>query len=547
VPLKYAALIAFFCCSCSNGSNGLRPLCNGDSECGSGQLCFAEGCADPGKNVVAEITTGTSAGQWPTDIAIEDGELGPGQDFKLLDSLFVKGTFEQQNSTNPQSIDRVAYLRPVVVRAVGASTLIPGLARSFKQEFDRPERGYFEMRVGDGTFTFTATPADVTVPPVVLSAVRLSDRSQTPAFPITFAAVEGSINLPGRILKKIDVTVVPNVAEPVTAARLDIQAFSSSREAISQRFPVSTLGDFNITLSPSALKLKEVLFVVSPRSSDDVAPVRELSVPTPLPTSLDLEFGDFGSPQEVSGLMLDSQGAPVVGAQVVVEGLLRQGATFRSGFAITDAKGRFSLRVLVTSAISQLSLTAVPPSQAMAAALRIPVEVTAKGQTLELRPNTIVCKNRIGVQGRAELNPGQGADTTLVRASYQAKENSTSLLALDDVATTSDRDGNFALHLDEGIWRLELSRNNAPLTTRLIEVKGRDSQGLSINEQLISPIVLAKGVRVSGFVRSAAAIVAEARVRFFRVTSVDGKPSAILLGSAIADPTGKYEVLLPTK
>ncbi len=36
------------------------------------------------------------------------------------------------------------------------------------------------------------------------------------------------------------------------------------------------------------------------------------------------------------------------------------------------------------------------------------------------------------------------------------------------------------------------------------------------------------------------------QLRFFRVTSVEGRPASILLGTAIADDRGRYQVVLPS-
>jgi hypothetical protein len=562
-----AALIAVLMAACSVRPEGVpAPPCVADNECSDGQLCFAEGCSDPGKGVVAEITSGTSNGQWPQDIAIPDRTLGKGagsvnspgfsvndQSFALPLPITIKGEFQQQRAANPNSTDLIIYSRPVVVRASGESVLIPGLARSFRQVFEKPERGYFEMILGSGKFTLTATPEDTSVPPVTVSNVSVNSVETPPSFPITFPAVEGSLAVSGRVLKRIDANVIPVVEDPLIGVRIDIQAFdASAKAAISQRFPVSSTGDFTMTLSPAALKLKEVLFVVSPRSTDDVLPVREFAISLPISRAIDLEFGDFGVSQDLSGSVTDSAGNPVAGAQVLIDGTLRPGAHFRSQLAVTKSDGTFSLAALPTTDTAQLSFVVVPPATSPAATTRAAVRLTASKDRLLPSPSKIVCRKRVIVSGSVVLATGEPADASLVRAIYQPNQSANSILGVDDVTVMPDAQGQFALALDDGVWRLEVERANSPLASRLIEVHSIDDKGDPVAQQQGPVIALSRGIKVSGQIKQMsltglATSQSAARIRFFRVGASSGKPVSILLGSAVTDSSGRYEVLLPAK
>ena len=163
LPLTLLVLSA----GCASPPSKGMPVCSSDDEClVSGQLCFAEGCGDPGKNIVVEVQGGAINGQFARDFPFATGTLGANQDFDLRSPLSVSGEFQRDRSSSSNPLDRTAYTDPVVVRAVGQSTLLPGISRTFEARFDKPERGSFEMKVGAGDFVVTAMPSDRTVPPV---------------------------------------------------------------------------------------------------------------------------------------------------------------------------------------------------------------------------------------------------------------------------------------------------------------------------------------------------------------------------------------------
>jgi hypothetical protein len=89
--------------------------------------------------------------------------------------------------------------------------------------------------------------------------------------------------------------------------------------------------------------------------------------------------------------------------------------------------------------------------------------------------------------------------------------------------------------------------------TRYVTVRSEGGADASVTASAIDlgEFTLSKGRRVTGtvfwngelgFIPSHAA---NAKVRFFRLTTIDGKPGATLLGEAVTDSYGYYGVVLP--
>ena len=102
------------------------PICTSDAQCDSGQLCFAEGCGDPGKGIVVEVEGGALNGQFAHDFAVEAGKLSAVADFPIGPPLSISGEFQRERSASSNPLDRTSYTEAVVLRAVGESTLLPG-------------------------------------------------------------------------------------------------------------------------------------------------------------------------------------------------------------------------------------------------------------------------------------------------------------------------------------------------------------------------------------------------------------------------------------
>lgn len=562
------AAIALFLTGCALGApvdRLARPPCNSDAECGAGMLCYAEGCGDPGSGIVAEVAGDPLAGQYTRDFAIDDGTLGPARDFDLATPLMVRGEFQRERTGNPDPTNRTFYTESVLLRAIGESELIPGITRTYQQKFDKPERGYFQMNLGAGAFTVTALPVDPSVPPIALPDVRVRPGFDTPYLNFAFPAVEGAITVSGRLVKRVDTTKLPAVEIALTdsTSAMDLQAFDpETRAPLSQRFPVSSgtagaKGDFTMTLNPAANQLRTVLFVATPRVAGSTVPTKTFAAATPLPNNLFFELGDFGEAFKVTGLVKGPDGLPVSGAQVMLEGTVNGDGTFRSRIVLTDVAGQFTVDTLASRRDQTFLATVVPPPTGAAAVTQVPVRVEAGvGGIGTLSTPTLKCNSRLTVTGTVLRPSGTPAQLVTVRAIEQVasvEPGTERPFPLDNVEVTTDAEGHFTMQLDPATWRFEFVAPDLPLASRLVTVRSRvDSTGAPITSVEVLPVQLPEGRKVSGTVRAVVgqrpdAPVANATLRFFRVTSVEGRKSAILLGTALTKESGEYSVFLPTK
>lgn len=550
---------------------GLPPVCVSDNQCDSGQLCFAEGCGDPAKNVVVEVEGGSLNGQYARDIplsaaaAITDLPIGP--------PLSVSGEFQRERSASSNPLDRLAYTEAVVVRAVGQSMLLPGITRIYEERFTSPERGSFEMRLGYGDFVLTAMPADRTVPPVV-SKLQVPDSASALTF--VFPSVDGAPALTGQLIKKLDSTLLP--PEPVLVSTdytvkglpvptIDLQLFDVQNQPLSQRFPAGSTGEFAITISPEARTRSQFILVAAPREPGVAIPTKRFLLQGPVTNAVALEYGDYGDEVEIGGTILDVLGSPVVGAQVVLEGTVVGDGTFRSKIVETNVNGDFKVKALGSKTDSSFQLTVVPPKGSRAASSQRNVGVKVTKDALgavsgTLNPTTIRLEDRLVARGQVNLPGGdKPAPGVFVRATLQVETRTNTdevkALPIEPADTVTLDDGTFELPLDPGVWRFEYVPGGLlPLSSRLVTIKPAidANTGLKLPTQDLSPVELSFGRTVQGTVTGTVfglngqveQPVPYSQLRFFRVTSVEGRPASILLGTTIADDRGRYQVVLPS-
>lgn len=559
---------------CSTSFYGALPICNQDSDCADGQLCFAEGCGDPGRGIVVEIEGGAINGQAARDIALPDGTVGATQHFDLGRPLSISGEFQRERSAASNPTDRTFYSDPVIVRAVGQSELLPGINRTFEARFDSTERGAFEMRLGAGAFKVTAVPGDRTVPPIS-SAIVVSPDGGTEAVTFVFPAADSAPALTGQLIKKMDFSVLP--PEPVllsgaytitggSTPTVDLQLFDVESNPLSQRFPIaSTTGEFAITVSPEARNKSRLILVAAPRDPGVPIPTKRFVLEGQLTSAVALEYGDFGDAADVTGTILDAAGAPVVGAQVVLEGTVVGDGVFRSKIVETNAEGVFKVTSLGSQGEGTFRLSVVPPRGSRAAATQhaVTVRVTrplmAPGPVGTLSPAVLTLEDRLVARGKV-LRPGDGKDAqgVFVRATLQPEKLGSTdefkSLPIEPAETVTGPDGTFEMPLDPGVWRFEyIPGELLPLSSRLVTIKPtiEETTGRKLPTVELTEVPLSFGRTVSGVVTASMGTqtgqpVPYSQLRFFRVTTVEGRPASILLGSTIADDRGRYQVVLPS-
>ncbi len=549
------ALVAAGCAS-SRISAASLPTCENDAQCAAGQLCYAEGCGDPGKNVVVEVSGGSLTGQHARDFPIADGTLARSTDFNLGTALTVSGEFQRERTEIPNPTNRAVYAETVLVRAVGESLLIPGIQRTYEARFDSPERGRFQMNVGAGRFELTALPADRSVPPLQVPDVEVHAQASSASITFAFPAADGAPIIAGQLAKALSSTLIPGQPVPLTMSNVEVQLFdATTRQPLSQRFPVaSTTGEFQIAASPEAVHRSALLLVAGPREVGTPAPTKSFLLATPLPSAVLLEYGDFGPAKAVTGRVVDAKGAPVAGAQVFLEGLVAGDGTFRSLIVETNGEGAFTLEALASRQTGSFTLSIAPPMNSPSAYTRKQVTVTIADGEATLSPDVVTLDERLLVRGRVLGPDGTPAQSVGVRATIQEAASSAGerTLPREPAQAVSDAEGAFELRLDPGVWRFEYYPGQSlPLASRLVTVNPTvDALGLPLPTFDLPTVSLANGRRVTGEVTGVmgtrvGAPLPYAQLRFFRATWVEGRPSAILLGTAVADERGRYEIVLP--
>lgn len=531
------------------------PACLTDLDCSGGYVCFVDGCGDPTRGLAVEVTGGSTLGLFPQDFEVP--VLGTTQDFEIKGPLTIVGSFQRERSAMVDPTNRSIYLDEVLVRATGESELLPGISRSYQAPFSMTDRGTFSMNVGQGKYTVTAQPTNPEVPPQTFSGISASPDGGA-VVNYAFASVEGAVSLSGRLIKKK--IVLPQPSEIyITQAAMDLQAVDPlTGEPLSQRIEVSTgrpgsRGDFILVMSPRARTLPTIELIASPRDSTSSLPTRRFPLTPPFATTLTLELGDYGDPiPDVPGQVLGSDGQPLAGATVVLEGRVGGGATFRSKMVTTDSSGNFKVELLPPD--DGYTLSVFPISGARSGFTQQIVKVkNTPGQKPTFDPPSIRCIERIPVKGQVLLPKGLPAANLSVRA-VETKAIGKRPLPLEDVGALTDGEGKYDLFLDPGNWRLEFTPSGElPQTSRLITVSAAAAaNGGTVEGQSFAPITLPSGRRLTGVVTTlnssrGSSPLANAQVRFFRVTTIEGKPAAVLLGSGITNGVGAYSVILPTR
>lgn len=543
-----------------NTSVKVPPPCDSDGDCPTGTVCFAEGCGDPGKGVVVEVEGPALSSYRAHDFALADGSLVASYDFSLGNALALSGQLQRELQTGVPT-DRTAYTDGVVVRAVGESSLLPGITRTFETRFDKPEFGFFEMNVGAGSFTVTATPVDPRVPPVSNAAVV--DEKMSPSVTFAFPAADGAPALSGQLVRKVDTNGEPIlVSAPFTAAgietpTIDLQLIDPvDNRPLSQRFPIgTTTGEFAITISPDARAKPQLVLVATPREPGVPIPSKRFELNTPLPPAVSLAFGDYGPSGEVVGQIVDGTGTPVPDAHVVLEGTVGGGGTFRSKIVQTNAEGEFKVTALPSGTRGSFTLSVVPPQTSASAYTRTTVTVSVMTDgTLQLEPARVKLSERLLVKGSVLDPDGKPLANVAVLATLQPeKSGGTEVrsLPVEPTETTTDAAGLFTLRLDPGTWRFDYQPTmNYPPASRLVSVQAQvDSRGDPVDHQDLTAVQFSNGRKVNGLVTRTAngkdVGLPFSQLRFFRVTTIGGKPVSIPLATTIADDAGRYSVILP--
>ncbi|MFP2933378.1 carboxypeptidase regulatory-like domain-containing protein, partial [Pyxidicoccus sp. 3LG] len=111
------------------------------------------------------------------------------------------------------------------------------------------------------------------------------------------------------------------------------------------------------------------------------------------------------------------------------------------------------------------------------------------------------------------------------------------------LSTTSD-EGAFELRLDPAVYRVDfLPAETRPRISRVVTVlPGEDP-----TEQELEPFSLQKGRTLTGTVTDGDRALPYASIRFYRVVTLEGRPTTVLLAQTVSDHLGRYTALIPVR
>lgn len=517
------------------GYNDPEPVlgCRSDSDCDSDEVCFIDGCGDPGRNIVVEVVPNPRVGLHAQDFRVTD--LRSQQNIELYDPALLKGQVRVQGLASNS-----AYSAPITLRMTGESLLIPGLVRRHESTLV-PENGSYSLPVGVGRYTVTLFANDSELPP--LSGTREVEPGRSVLMDFTLPVSSELVRLAGKVARP-DGTPVD--------VDLEVQAQDEELRPLSQRVVVKRgSGEFTLTLPPTAAERPTVILQVVPTSPQALVPQKLFTV-NPRQGVLELlSMGDYGEPVRLKSRVLNRNGQPVAQATVSVQGKVSGGGQFRSQKVFTDANGVFELLTLPSETGSAMTLSVVPPPGSSASFTLKYVQVP---RVSVVESPDVRCGERITVRGELK-KPSDSQPAAGVKVVAEPLEEIPGWPRPSfsfEAPRTTDDNGRFELAMDPGRYRLDfIPTEDLPRVSRIVTVPPADgfSSGTSLE---LSSFTLSKGRSVTGQVtfngtdpaRSAAPY---ASIRFFRVVDVEGKPSTLLLSQTLTDQNGAYSTTVPAR
>lgn len=507
--------------------------CRSDSECDNDEVCFIDGCGDPGRNIVVEVVPNPRVGLYAQDFRVT--ELRSQQNIELYGSASIKGQVRVEGLSTTS-----VYSAPITLRMTGESLLIPGLVRHHESTLV-PTNGLYSLPVGTGRYNVTLSTNDVALPP--LSSIRDVQPGREVTLDFTLPVSSELVRLSG--------TVVRPDGKPV-GVDLEIQAQDEQLRPLSQRVMVPReSGAFTLSLPPAAAERSTVVLQVVPTSPQALVPQKLFTV-NPRQGALEpLSMGDYGEPVRLRGKVLDRNGRPVAQATVSLQGKVGGGGQFRGQKVLTDETGAFELLSLPNETGSTMTMLVVPPPGSSASFTQKYVQVP---RVSVVEPVDVVCGERVLVRGELmkPSNSQPAAGVTVVAEPLEELGGWPRSTASFQAPRTTDEEGRFELAMDPGRYRLDfIPTEDLPRVSRIVTVP--PPYNVSAQPILeLSTFTLSKGRSVTGQVtfngsNAAPSVAPYASIRFFRVVDVEGTSSALLLSQTLTDQTGAYSTTVPAR
>lgn len=561
--MRRVVLASLLLTGCALHAPGAPPECMVDSDCRAGKVCFVDGCGDPGMNLVVEVT-GDTSGLHPQDFRVDSlGGAMPVMNLDVRGPLTLSGKLQQDAEDQSGPID---YTGGVTIIANGESDLIPGLNRRYSLVLPRADQAAYQMFIGAGTYTVTARSSEAAIPYQTRKVTAAAGLLSAASF--KFPAFNQLLVFTGRLVKSTRPLVTYQ-------AGMTIQAFESIGGApLSQVTQVSSVGDFTMHIADAAALLTSITLVAVPKDNTVLVPTKTFVIsPVPVAQSAlgTLELGDFGDQLPgASATLLDDSEKPIANASVVLEGKVNGEGVFTSRTVVTDAMGVFTVDLLPSADDATYTLTATPPPESAAGVLQTQVRA---GLNIDGKPAlftgsppepklTFVCPARLTVTGTVLRPTGDAA--------FQVQVIATAIEAIDmhpvparPTTVSTGTDGTYRLLLDQAKYRLDFVPADLllPRKSRVVRVEPSISADAGTSTSMdLGEFQLSVGRTVTGLITvrpntedrpdAGSAYVQgtpapNALVRFYRVTPVEGVDSSLLVGEAITDDRGFYQLALP--
>lgn len=521
-----ALMVAAVACSL-RAPHLTESVCNQDSQCRSGQVCFANACRSPAsalQSVVLEVTPPTSSSFAPVQRALDlRASAVSTVDLPLPSRL--QGTVVQDRDADGGTPAAV----PVGGAALSfqaAQALLPG--RAFLVTAQTDSSGGFSVRLADAAFRVLILPP-APLPPFSADVPDRGAQDLTFRLPApgTLARVSGVLKSGGAPLAGARVT-------PVDRSGVALGAAASADAS----------GRFQLLLPPPpveyAVRIGDATdggasFAGGPIPSF-AADALTLRTATATSSTIELDVGALPAPATLTGKVVDLGGAPLAGVRVT---------------AVTDAATGFILTRSVLSAADgsfQLGLREGHYVVEAAPALDPDAPALSGERGVDVRTGAVVvltCGPKARAAGKVLRSGGRalgaGAAVTATRLPDR--------LAGGRAATTTSTDatGSYTLVGDPGTYRVEVvpsPESGEPRQLAYLQVGTPLPGGATAD---LEPIELSPALVIAGLVRgpngTSTVPVAGASVEVFAINGAgDG---AVHLGSAVTDAAGKYKLVLP--
>jgi hypothetical protein len=541
--------------SCSVTSCGPGLTCYDD------KWCVAEQAAP--EPVVVRIKPPADSGHLTEHFALQVGSDGEPVRLQLTQPAVVRGSVVRQGELAVGKQWLAGTLVATAQSEIAGMTLqySTKCSAEAKQYVGSPSPQGFELRLQPGyTYQLSFWPeAEDKIPPFYSEQIVGGSRDD---LKLELPAAQALIAVQGRL-----------VGHGQPLAGLRVQLDDEHGRQVSTRAVTDADGHFALVAGPHAA---EAWLRFAPKDDTEGLPKGKLITACDMTTAaktgqLDLQDVDLGqvhAPSPMVVQVLGPDGQPEAGAVVRLQqqltgaGLLPTMTGYTEVHGQTDAQGRFSASMPAGPAL----LLVRPAVTSSSGAAQLPIELS--GAELDT-PVLVHCPQRprlTGILRDASGQPVRNADLVLWRES-----SATAALinqgSIGEVAVPgkTDADGQFAVAVDSGIWRIWLqpSANTSELARALaarVEVLDSDVELGPI--QLPAPVVLAgqivdaAGQDLPGAVvevlsvQAAEAVVdAGSRKKTGNEAAAMGKATTTvvdyhLLGSTTTGPLGAFALLL---